>query len=391
MARSRPATEQILAGAEDDPRLDDARPRAARSRSPPPPRRPAAPPRRRRPPPDSRRAAPRILPPRSRKSLRSPRTSSAAWLSAANSAPREPAPQPPTPRRRRRRRRRGRGAPRRHPRRRRGARLPAGRRQRDHPGSAPGPHAARAAQPARSRQSARRGPAGGQPAAAARLARRAARRGGAHRRDRPAARRSASRSIGSMRFSPMSRPIGLPTDRAGAGRLDPEILDGVVKGARRRRHDQDPQSGAAAARRVRADRRLGGRARRRERDVRGGRHRHRRRNRSGRRRSSASTSAAQEYALPLDRVREIMPVPEHVSEIAGSETAVLGVVTLRDRLLPLVSLRALLGLPRRGRSRRARQGHRRCRWETAASASWRTARAKSCASIRPDRLRRRPC
>ena len=34
-----------------------------------------------------------------------------------------------------------------------------------------------------------------------------------------------------------------------------------------------------------------------------------------------------------------------MSEVARSETAVLGVVTLRDRLLPLVSLRALLGLP----------------------------------------------
>ena len=54
---------------------------------------------------------------------------------------------------------------------------------------------------------------------------------------------------------------------------------------------------------------------------------------------------AQEYALPLDRVREIIPLPDQVSEIPRSETAVLGVVTLRDRLLPLVSLRALLGLP----------------------------------------------
>jgi purine-binding chemotaxis protein CheW len=40
-------------------------------------------------------------------------------------------------------------------------------------------------------------------------------------------------------------------------------------------------------------------------------------------------------------------MPEHISEVAGTETAVLGVVTLRDRLLPLVSLRALLGLPSR--------------------------------------------
>ena len=55
--------------------------------------------------------------------------------------------------------------------------------------------------------------------------------------------------------------------------------------------------------------------------------------------------AQQEYALPLDHVREIIPLPDHVSEVPRAETAVLGVVTLRDRLLPLVSLRALLGLP----------------------------------------------
>jgi purine-binding chemotaxis protein CheW len=56
----------------------------------------------------------------------------------------------------------------------------------------------------------------------------------------------------------------------------------------------------------------------------------------------------QEYALPLDRVREIIPLPGHVAEIPRSETAVLGVVTLRDCLLPIVSLRALLGLPSDG-------------------------------------------
>ncbi len=53
----------------------------------------------------------------------------------------------------------------------------------------------------------------------------------------------------------------------------------------------------------------------------------------------------QEYALPLDRIREIIPLPDHVVELPRPETAVLGVVTLRNRLLPLVSLRALLGLP----------------------------------------------
>jgi purine-binding chemotaxis protein CheW len=52
----------------------------------------------------------------------------------------------------------------------------------------------------------------------------------------------------------------------------------------------------------------------------------------------------QEYALPLDHVREIFPLPGHVSNLPRPETAVLGVITLRDRLLPLVSLRALLGM-----------------------------------------------
>jgi purine-binding chemotaxis protein CheW len=53
----------------------------------------------------------------------------------------------------------------------------------------------------------------------------------------------------------------------------------------------------------------------------------------------------QEYALPLDRVREIVPLPDYIAELPRPETAVLGVMTLQDRLLPIVSLRALLGLP----------------------------------------------
>jgi purine-binding chemotaxis protein CheW len=52
----------------------------------------------------------------------------------------------------------------------------------------------------------------------------------------------------------------------------------------------------------------------------------------------------QEYALPLERVREIIPLPDHARKVAHAEAAVLGVVTLRDRLLPLVSLRTLLGV-----------------------------------------------
>jgi purine-binding chemotaxis protein CheW len=63
----------------------------------------------------------------------------------------------------------------------------------------------------------------------------------------------------------------------------------------------------------------------------------------------------QEYALPLDRLREVVALPDHVSELPRPETAVVGVMTLRDRLLPLVSLRALLGLPVDG------QHERRCK------------------------------
>ena len=136
---------------------------------------------------------------------------------------------------------------------------------------------------------------------------------------------------------------GMQKDDAGAGSIDPDLVDGVVKGAegdstikilnpQRLLRDEFARLGLSAPRpatRVSI--------------------------------SAASAPAApeprqqvslvsfelgqQEYALPLDRVREIIPLPDQVSEVARSETAVLGVVTLRDRLLPLVSLRALLGLP----------------------------------------------
>ena len=147
----------------------------------------------------------------------------------------------------------------------------------------------------------------------------------------------------------IDRLLTLPASRidkddAGSGSVDPDLLEGVVKGAegesttkilnpRRLLRDEFTQLGV-----------------------------------SGRRSAAlASVSAAmsgpiteeprqhvslvsfdlcrQEYALPLDRVQEIIELPEQVSDFARSETAVRGVVTLRDRLLPLVSLRALLGLP----------------------------------------------
>jgi purine-binding chemotaxis protein CheW len=55
--------------------------------------------------------------------------------------------------------------------------------------------------------------------------------------------------------------------------------------------------------------------------------------------------AGQEYALPLEAVREIVTAPERLTVVPGSDDAVRGVMPYRDGLLPLLSLRRLLGLP----------------------------------------------
>jgi purine-binding chemotaxis protein CheW len=53
--------------------------------------------------------------------------------------------------------------------------------------------------------------------------------------------------------------------------------------------------------------------------------------------------AGQDYALPLDAVREIIPLPAAISVVPGAEAVLLGVTAWRDTLLPLLSLRGLLG------------------------------------------------
>lgn len=55
--------------------------------------------------------------------------------------------------------------------------------------------------------------------------------------------------------------------------------------------------------------------------------------------------AGQEYALPIERVQEIVQVPDQFTEVPNTPPHVLGVMTLRNRLLPLVSLREMFGLP----------------------------------------------
>jgi purine-binding chemotaxis protein CheW len=57
--------------------------------------------------------------------------------------------------------------------------------------------------------------------------------------------------------------------------------------------------------------------------------------------------ASQEYAIIIDDVQEIVQVPKDIVHVPHAKPHVLGVMTLRNRLLPLVSLRRMFGLPDR--------------------------------------------
>jgi purine-binding chemotaxis protein CheW len=55
--------------------------------------------------------------------------------------------------------------------------------------------------------------------------------------------------------------------------------------------------------------------------------------------------AGQEYALSIEHVQEIVQMPASIAAVPRADPHVLGIMTLREKLLPLVSLRAMLGLP----------------------------------------------
>ncbi len=55
--------------------------------------------------------------------------------------------------------------------------------------------------------------------------------------------------------------------------------------------------------------------------------------------------AGQEYAFPIASVIEIVQLPDDITSVPNAPEHVLGVITLRNRLLPLVSLRHMFGLP----------------------------------------------
>jgi purine-binding chemotaxis protein CheW len=54
--------------------------------------------------------------------------------------------------------------------------------------------------------------------------------------------------------------------------------------------------------------------------------------------------AGQEFALELDAVREVIRAPDVVAPVPHAEELVIGVTAYRESLLPLISLRGLLGL-----------------------------------------------
>lgn len=55
--------------------------------------------------------------------------------------------------------------------------------------------------------------------------------------------------------------------------------------------------------------------------------------------------AGQEYAITIEHVQEIVQLPRKIVAVPHAEAHVLGLMTLRNRLLPLLSLRHMFGLP----------------------------------------------
>jgi purine-binding chemotaxis protein CheW len=52
----------------------------------------------------------------------------------------------------------------------------------------------------------------------------------------------------------------------------------------------------------------------------------------------------QEYSLPIGQVQEIVQAPESVTDVPNADQRVVGVMDLRGRLLPVISLRRVFGL-----------------------------------------------
>ena len=62
----------------------------------------------------------------------------------------------------------------------------------------------------------------------------------------------------------------------------------------------------------------------------------------------------QEYALPIENVQEIVQIPDIINAIPNAPPHLVGVVNLRNRLLPLISLRTMFGMAQVGLSEQSR-------------------------------------
>lgn len=62
----------------------------------------------------------------------------------------------------------------------------------------------------------------------------------------------------------------------------------------------------------------------------------------------------QEYAIPIEEVQEIVQVPASIFHVPRSQEHVLGLMTLRSRILPLVNLRRIFGLADRATDEKSR-------------------------------------
>jgi purine-binding chemotaxis protein CheW len=65
-------------------------------------------------------------------------------------------------------------------------------------------------------------------------------------------------------------------------------------------------------------------------------------------------AAEQEYAIAIEHVREIVRMPPAVVQVPNAAHHVVGLMLLRQRLLPLVSLRTIFGLPHRDADEQSR-------------------------------------
>lgn len=66
------------------------------------------------------------------------------------------------------------------------------------------------------------------------------------------------------------------------------------------------------------------------------------------------TAGGQEFALPLAQIEEVIALPDNIIIIPEADQVVVGTINRRDRLLPLLSLRHLLGMVATGQHARPR-------------------------------------